>query len=78
MTSHGFATLASGSPAGSQPFANFYERGLINNYSKVTLGLIEESKAYVICPEARGVKRIRYPLSRWHTLPPAAEFLYPP
>ena len=33
------------------------------------------SKAYVIYPEARGVKRICNLLSRWHTSPPEAHFL---
>jgi len=56
----------------SPPAAKFL-KSLINRFNKRVLAALE-AKADVICPEKRGAKRIRYPLSRWHTLPPEAVF----
>ncbi len=53
------------SPLAALPGANLLKR-LINNYFQVILDLSEESKAYVICPEAWG---------KAHTLPDFKVFL---
>ena len=46
----------------------------LNSYKNLNKQVLKNSvlKVDVICPEARGVKRIRSLLSRWHTLPPEA------
>ena len=49
--------------------------GLAKQVSSSHSSVTEESKADVICPEARGVKCIRNLFSTWHTSPPEAHFL---
>ena len=56
----------------SPPAAKFL-KSLINRLNKRVLAALE-AKADVIWPEKRGAKRIRYPLSRWHTLPTETVF----